>query len=126
MLRALLVWFVMAIGAIANGTFRNAVLEPALGMGTAHVISTILLCAIILAITWYFFAWMRIDTPSRAWLVGFLWLGATVAFEFGFGHWVVGKSWEVLLADYNITAGKIWVVVLIVTASAPRLVQRFR
>jgi len=126
MLRALLVWLVMVIGAIANGTFRNAVLEPRLGMGTAHVISTILLCAIIIVITWYFFTWMRIETPSRAWLVGLLWLGATVAFEFGFGHWVVGKSWEVLMTDYDITTGRIWVLVLIVTVSAPRIVQRFR
>ena len=126
MLRSILIWFVLVIGAIANGTFRNAVLEPWLGAATAHVVSTIMLCMIILAITRLFFNWMRIVGTQRAWYVGAVWLVLTILFEFGFGHWVVGKSWEVLLADYDITAGRIWILVLICTVSAPRIIQRIR
>ena len=124
MLRPILIWFVLVIGAIANGTFRNAVLEPWLGAATAHVISTIMLCMIILTITWLFFNWMRIVSIQRAWSVGAVWLVLTILFEFGFGHWVVGKAWQVLLADYDLTAGRIWILVLCVTTAAPRIIQR--
>ena len=38
-----------------------------------------------------------------------LWLGMTLAFEFLFGHYIAGKSWSLLLADYNLAAGRLWV-----------------
>lgn len=50
---------------------------------------------------------------SQAWLVGAIWLAATVAFEFGFGHYVVGHSWNKLLRDYNFMKGRLWLLVLI-------------
>ena len=48
----------------------------------------------------------------------------TVAFEFGFGHWVDGDSWSALLENYDITAGKIWVLVPIAMATGPELARR--
>ena len=33
-------------------------------------------------------------------------------FELGFGHWVAGHPWSRLLADYDLLAGRIWVLVL--------------
>ena len=35
-----------------------------------------------------------------------MWLGLTLAFEFGFGRLVAKQSWEQLLADYNVAAGR--------------------
>ncbi|NYT19033.1 MAG: hypothetical protein GKC08_01900 [Methanosarcinales archaeon] len=56
--------------------------------------------------------------------VGLMWLRLTVSFEFLFGHFVIGYSWERLLYDYNIFEGRIWLLVLIVTAISPWLVNR--
>jgi hypothetical protein len=55
-------------------------------------------------------------------VVGLLWLVLTVAFEFGFFHYVVGKPWDVLLADYNILRGRLWVLVLATVLLGPILV----
>ena len=46
-------------------------------------------------------------------LIGVIWLIMTVAFEFGFLHFVMGEPWEVLLADYNVLRGRILVLVLV-------------
>lgn len=34
-----------------------------------------------------------------------------MAFEFGFGHWVAGESWQDLLAAYDVRRGEIWALV---------------
>lgn len=54
--------------------------------------------------------------------IGLLWLVLTVAFEFGFFHSVVGKPRDVLLADYNLLRGRLWVLVLATVLLGPILV----
>ena len=55
-------------------------------------------------------------------LIGVLWPIMTVAFEFGFFHFVMGKPWEALLADYNVLRGRIWVLVLATVLLGPIIV----
>jgi len=55
------------------------------------------------------------------WLIGIIWLVLTLAFEFGVGHFVMKKSWNTLLEDYNILKGRTWVLVLVVTLCGPYL-----
>ena len=38
--------------------------------------------------------------------IGAAWVVLTVIFEFGFGHYVDGKSWSELLENYNLPAGR--------------------
>lgn len=49
-----------------------------------------------------------------------------VAFEFLFGHYVAGHSWERLLHDYNLVAGRVWLILLVWVALAPSLFFRLR
>jgi hypothetical protein len=48
----------------------------------------------------------------------------TVAFEFGFGHYVAGHSWSLLLADYNLLAGRVWSLFLIWITIVPYVTWR--
>jgi hypothetical protein len=126
MLRALAVWLVLMLVAILNGAFREEVLNPRMGEATGHVVSTLLLCALIAAVSWISIVWLNPKTPDHAAAVALLWVSLTVAFEFGFGHFVAGKSWSALLADYNVFRGRVWVLVLIVLVEAPFRTARFR
>lgn len=54
---------------------------------------------------------------GEAWLVG------TILFEFAPGS-SRGMSWEEMLHDYNIAAGRLWPVVLLVIAVSPIAVKR--
>ena len=60
-----------------------------------------------------------IGTNQAALAVGAIWATLTLAFEFGFGHWVVGQSWGELLEAYNLADGRVWVLVPIWTMIAP-------
>jgi hypothetical protein len=45
-----------------------------------------------------------------------------VAFEFGFGHYVQHDPWSELLAQYNVFAGNLWPMVLLVEFLTPALI----
>lgn len=118
-LRALLIWFGILVIAILNGGFREAFLVPPLGRGLGQAVSTIMLSLLILAVGWVTLPWIGPTTIQEAWTVGVLWVVLTLAFEFLGGHFIFGKPWPELLADYNLFAGRIWVMVLIVTLMTP-------
>jgi len=120
-IRTLLIWSGLLVLAIANGGFREAVLVPKLGLGLARAISTILLSALILVFGWAVTPWIGPATLQDAWVIGALWVTLTLAFEFLGGHFLFGKPWPELLADYNVFEGRIWVMVLVVTMLTPAL-----
>ncbi len=119
-------WFIFVIAAILNGTFRVAFITPRVGEYAGHVISTVIFICVILAGTYLFLGYLDADlSRNDLLLIGALWLVLTVAFEFLFGHYVMGHSWEKLLADYNIFKGRVWVLVLLTTFLAPWLVGTY-
>lgn len=125
LLRALLVWLLLVLVAIANGVLREAAFTPRWGAAAAHVASSLLLATLIFAVAWLTIGWIAPATARQALWVGGAWLLLTVGFEFGFGRWR-GKGWDVLLADYDVTRGRIWLLVLVTTALAPWLAGRLR
>jgi hypothetical protein len=120
--RALLGWLFLLLLAILNGALRQAVLIPRWGERVGHIVSTLLLCALILGATWMVMRWVRPASARDAWLIGGVWLGLTLGFEFLGGHYLFGDSWAELLAAYDVAAGQIWILVLITTLLAPVLV----
>jgi hypothetical protein len=50
----------------------------------------------------------------------------TLGFECLVGHFLFGNPWSRLLEDYNVLRGRIWVLVLVTIAVAPRLCARVR
>ena len=112
-LHAMGIWFVFFIFAFLNGTIRNIFLEPTMGKYPAHVIAAVALSGFVLVVTYIFVTHVRVPFSKLDFLlVGFLWVIATVIFEFVFGHYVMGNPWETLLADYNILEGRLWTVIL--------------
>lgn len=119
--RHILFWFALVLVGIANGVLREYTYGPFTGDLAAHQIST----ATAMFFTWLAYRplWDRrpLFDETNTWIVGICWLVLTVAFEFGFGHWVVGHPWESLLRDYDVTAGRIWPVFLLWITCLPRL-----
>lgn len=125
-LRAAAVWVLLALVAVLNGALRNAWLTPSLGEGAAHVVSTLILCALIFLVAAAFIRWIRPLSLTSATMVGLMWALLTLAFEFLAGRYVFGHPWQRMVADYNITQGRIWILVPIVTYLAPRWALRVR
>ncbi|WP_305064564.1 hypothetical protein [Methanococcoides sp.] len=79
----------------------------------------------IFTVTYIFLKYSGVSGTSRQFIyVGLMWLFLTICFEFLFGHFVIGHSWHRLLYDYNIFEGRIWLLVLIVTATSPWLANK--
>jgi hypothetical protein len=124
--RAAFVWIVLGIVAVLNGIFRNALLTPYIGELGAHIVSTVLLCALIILITLSLVKWLDPNSKKDVLAVGLLWLLMTIAFEFLAGHFLFGHPWSKLFADYNIANGRIWALVLVATFLAPTLSAKIK
>jgi len=125
-LKSLIVWFALMILAILNGITRNAIIEPRIGEQPAHVASTIILCVLVLVVAWATNRWIAPGSMRAAFGIGLLWLALTLAFEFLAGHYAFGHTWEKLIADYDLTHGRVWILVLVTTLIAPALAERLR
>jgi len=119
-LRALAVWLLLCAIAVLNGTVRQFLLVPRVGAAAGHALSSLSLSAVILLVAWLSIRWIGPGTSAQGWAVGALWLLATLAFEFGAGHYLFHNPWPKLLADYDVRQGRVWVLVLLATALAPR------
>jgi hypothetical protein len=117
--RAFVGWLMLLMLAIANGAVREAVLTPNLGPAAAHVVSTLSLSLLIVCLAWLLMPFVEWQTGRDAALIGMFWTCLVLAFEFLAGHFLFGRSWAYLLADYNVLQGRIWLLVPLVTLFAP-------
>jgi len=122
--KVFLTWLLFIPVAIINGLVRQSVYQGMLGELRAHQLSTFIACVL-------FFLLAKKTMPDLSQIqkkefikIGFIWLILTVLFEFGFGHFIAGHSWEHLLADYNIFQGRVWGLFLGNLLIAPWLIAR--
>lgn len=121
-----LAWIPMVIIAIGNGAAREFIYGKRMTELLAHQTST-LTGIVLLGV--YMYAVLTLwpsKTSTQAVQVGCLWVGLTVLFEFGFGHYVVGHPWTRLLRDYNLMEGRIWMLVLVWVGLAPWLFHKLK
>jgi len=126
MWKYVLAWVPMVPIAIANGAARALWYGKHLGELRAHQVSTLTALLLLGVYIWLVIRFWTPASASQALGIGALWPCLTVAFEFGFGHYVAGHPWSRLLADYNILAGRLWVLVLLLLAAAPYLLFRLQ
>ena len=124
LLYALLLWILFFPFAIVNAGLREKVWAPRFGEHAGHVVSTVIFLVVLLLAVYAFLRYVDVSytTTSDLWLLGVLWLVLTVLFEFGFGHYVMGNSWDDLLQDYNMLAGRIWALIPLAWLLVPRLI----
>jgi hypothetical protein len=124
--RAIAVWFGVLLLAVLNGGAREAWLIPRFGDHVGRALSTIILCALVFLVTWTTIGWIRPLSGRDALTVGILWALLTLAFEFLAGHYAFGKPWAVLLEDYDLRRGRIWIAVLVMVLIAPLWTARLK
>lgn len=124
--RALASWFALALLMVANGFARERLLDGVVDPLRAHQISSVTGMVLIVLASLRLVPWIGARSVSQQIGLGLAWVACTIAFEFSFGHWVVGHTWRTLFADYDVASGRLWVFVLLATAAAPWLVGRVR
>jgi hypothetical protein len=48
-----------------------------------------------------------------------MWVTLSVSFEFLVGHYVLDQPWAALVHDYNLFAGRVWILVLMTELIGP-------
>lgn len=119
-------WVGLVVLAILNGILRQEVYGKDMSELSAHQLSTLIGLILFAIYIWVLTGIFPIESSRQALLIGGLWLLMTVLFEFIFGHYVIGHPWNKLLHDYNLSQGRVWVLVLIWTAIAPYVFYRLR
>jgi hypothetical protein len=117
--RALLAWLVLLAAMLANGFVRVLVMEPRLGEVLGRQVSTALAVSIVIVVAGTFVRGRPAASRPELLQVGAVWLLLTVAFEFLFGHYVVGATWQEQLADYDVRQGRFWPLVLVAVLVSP-------
>jgi hypothetical protein len=117
----LLCWFGLLLIAMINGALRDLVYKPFLGDLLSHQVSVLMGITLFGLFIWYLSTRWPLLSSRQAWIIGVSWLGMTVAFEFLFFHYVRDVPWSVLLHDYNILEGRLWILILVWVTIAPRL-----
>ena len=120
----LIVWLLLAVVAVTNGIVRQATYGKVLSDLAAHQISTVTAIAASGITVWIVNRVWPIESSAQAWSIGICWLVLTVAFEFGFGHFVAGHSWDRLFADYNLLQGRVWSLFLIWVLILPVVIYK--
>jgi hypothetical protein len=124
--KATLAWLLLFVVMFANGAVRVLVLQPRLGEDTARQVASLSGLALVLVVSCLFVRASPLAKPAELFWVGVAWLCATVSFEFLFGRYVSGLSWQALLADYDVLRGRLWSLVLISVCLGPWLCGTFR
>ena len=110
--------------AIVNGLLRNSLYRQFLNELHAHQLSAVSFAMFFGIYVWFVIKWLKLSSSQDALGLGLIWLALTIAFEFLFGHFVMGNPWSKLYHDYNLFAGRVWVLVLLWIAIAPIIFHR--
>jgi hypothetical protein len=126
LLIATLAWLGMMLLAIANGALRDILYKRRCGDLGAHQISTVALALLLVAYFRLLARFWPMTSCAQSWKIGLFWLLLTLAFEFGFGRLIAGHSWRRLLADYDVSAGRIWILIPLQVLAGPFFIMVFQ
>lgn len=126
MIRYLLAWIPMLLIAIANGALRQLTYAKVLSEPHAHQLSTLLGSVAIGVFIGYVIRTWPPASSRRALGIGLAWVLLTVAFESFMGLVLQHRPLPQVLHEYNLLAGRVWVLFLVWLAIAPWVFLRLR
>lgn len=125
-IKAGLIWFCIVCLAIVNGLIREFLFVPLFGASAALPLSGLSLGVIIFAVAFMAIGFIGASSKKSCYLVGTQWVLMTLAFEFLFGHFVAGKSWQELMQVFNLARGDLFLLVLLTSFLSPHIVARIK
>ena len=126
LIKAVGIWLVIVVVAVFNGVFREKVLVPLIGAGFSLPLSGVLLAMLIFLVALLSVSIIGSSEQKKYILIGLVWLILTLSFEFLFGYFIAGKSWQEILGVFNIMKGDLFIVVLFAAGISPWLAAKAR
>lgn len=128
LLRGALAWLPMPVLAVLNAGLREMLLQPAFGPEVAQPASGLMLIAILALYSRAMFRWaIGAAQSASAWLLGAIWAGLTLAFEYA----LIGASNDQPLAalietfsPQTVAQGNLFALAVLFVLVAPPLFTR--
>lgn len=125
LLRALVVWLAFITVESVLGTLRVLFLEPRMGAEPAQWTGLVTGSAALLIVAYLLIEWIRVPCWAALLEIGMLWVALTFLFEMAIGY-MRGRSWQSLLAGYNIAHGGRMAIALVLVLFAPLIAAWLR
>lgn len=126
MTRYVLAWLPMLVIAVANGALRQVTFGKVMPELHAHQLSTVIGSVLEGLFVWFVIRKWPPSSSRHALRIGLVWLVLTVAFEFFMGLVLARRPLPDVLHDYNLLAGRVWVLFLVWLTFAPWVFFRLR
>jgi hypothetical protein len=124
--RAVAVWLLVMAVEFVHGTLRWFFLRPRVGDFRSGQIGVITGSLLFLLIVYLCEPWMKLQSAGDGLRAGALWLVLTLAFEWSFGRYIAGRSWENMAVEYDLSRGGLMPIGLAVFALSPWIAYRWR
>ena len=126
LLKAIVIWVVIALAETVHGIARVRLLNRRLGDHRARQVAVFTASAIILAIAWFTVPWIAPASRNECFTIGGLWLVLMLAFEITLGRVVFRMKWARIAADFDPTKGGLLALGMLVLFAAPWLIAHWR
>ena len=123
-IKSLPTWLMIIPLAVLNGALRDFALHPLLGW-YALPVSGVLLCGMIVLLTWLRVPRFGNCGLRQLVLVGVVWAVLAVIFECLLGV-ALNRPWVDLAAAYDLRSGNLWLLVVVCAGFAPWLAAKMR
>ena len=123
-IKSLPTWLMIIPLAVLNGALRDFTLHPLLGW-YALPVSGVLLCGMIVLLTWLRVPRFGNCGLRQLVLVGVVWAVLAVIFECLLGV-ALNRPWVDLAAAYDLRSGNLWLLVVVCAGFAPWLAAKMR
>ena len=123
-IKSLPTWLMIIPLAVLNGALRDFALHPLLGW-YALPVSGVLLCGMIVLLTWLRVPRFGNCGLRQLVLVGVVWAVLAVIFECLLGV-ALNRPWVDLAAAYDLRSGNLWLLVVVCVGLAPWLAAKMR
>ena len=125
-LRAFLIWIVIACAETLHGIVRVRLLNPRVGDKMARRIAVFSGSAIILTIGWFSIPWIALESSADGFIVGALWLVLMLCYDVGLARFVFRMPYSRIASDFDIRKGNLLGIGMLILFATPILIGKWR
>ena len=124
-LKSLLVWMCILPFTFLIGTIQAFIIEPITGYTTAlNICSLALMCCTYL-MTYFMLPRIESQPQNIYYQIGLTWILASLIFDFSM-RFITNIPSDIILGNYNIFEGRIWILLFVFMGITPILVAKHR
>lgn len=120
-LRALLVWALLAVAEVLLGLLRVRLVNRRVGDHRARQLGVVVSGGVIMVLTWFTLPWLDARGGWQLLGVGLLWLVLMLAFDVVIGRAVFRFGWSRILSDFDPRRGNLLGLGMLFLLAAPLL-----